>query len=54
MSAILGIINEPVKQPIKKHDPIILKAKSLEQSKSYYSTQLCTAAFEKSGWYEVI
>jgi hypothetical protein len=40
ISAILGRIKEPKKQPMKKEDPIMLITKSEEQSKSYCSTQL--------------
>jgi hypothetical protein len=40
MSAILGRIKDPKKHPMKKEDPIMLSAKSEEQSKSYYSIQL--------------
>jgi hypothetical protein len=49
MSAILGRIKEPMKHPMKKQEPIILKTKSLEHKRSYYSTQLCIATFEMSG-----
>ena len=54
ISAILGRIKEPIKHPMKKQDPIMLSAKSLEHSKSYCSTQLCIASFEKSGLNAVI
>lgn len=49
ISAILGKINEPMKHPIKKQEPIMLNTKSLEHKRSYYSIQLWIAAFEISG-----